>query len=97
MKHHKRELHIFSHPSHKTVNIIVTMHPPSHLQYPALHVPLYFYIKLKAMVISIVKDLYAVLESKKCKSAELGTLIWSEQSSEVLDACQLLVTGKNPY
>lgn len=46
------------------------------------------------MIIAIVKDLYAVLENKKCKSTELGTLIWSDQSSEVLDACQLLITGK---
>lgn len=52
------------------------------------------------MIIAIVKDLYAVLENKKCKSTELGTLIWSDQSSEVLDACQLLITGKKkkkPY
>lgn len=61
-----------------------------------MHVPLYFQIDLKVIIIVICKALYTILTKKKSKSTELGELTRSCQSSEASDVCQLFFKGHPP-
>lgn len=57
---------------------------------------LYLQINLKVFLNAICKALYIILTNKKNKSTELHELTRSGQSSEILDACQLLFNGQPP-